>query len=126
MLFKLLILYTLHVASVCVGMVQEEFGFQLQHALPVEYKNVLLIVSDDLRPEMGCYGGEAITPELDSFASSVGAVTFTRAYVQQAICNPTRSSFLVGRRPDTTLVWDLDHQFRNTPGNHVYIYIIYI
>ena len=78
--------------------------------------NVLLIVSDDLRPELGTYGGEALSPHLDALAAANGTVRFDRAYVQQAICCPTRSSFLTGRRPDTTLVWDLHTQFRDAPG----------
>ena len=78
--------------------------------------NVLFIVSDDLRPEMGCYGGQAITPHLDKFAASAGAVLFERSYVQQAICCPTRSSFLTGRRPDATKVWDLHTHFRASGG----------
>lgn len=78
--------------------------------------NVLLIISDDLRPEMGCYDGMAITPAIDRLASKAGAVAFDRSYVQQAICNPTRSSFLTSRRPDTTRVWDLKTQFREAPG----------
>jgi arylsulfatase A-like enzyme len=79
--------------------------------------NVLFIVSDDLRTDLGCYGGSAITPNVDKLASSAGAVLFDRAYVQQAICNPTRSSFLTGRRPDTTKVWDLRTQFRASGDN---------
>lgn len=78
--------------------------------------NVLFIVSDDLRPELGCYGGKALTPNIDKFAASTGAVLFERAYVQEAICCPTRSSFLTGRRPDTTRVWDLKTQFRDAKG----------
>jgi iduronate 2-sulfatase len=78
--------------------------------------NVLLLISDDLRPEMGLYGGHALSPNLDALAAQPGAVAFDRAYVQQAICCPTRSSFLTGRRPDTTLVWDLKTQFRDAPG----------
>lgn len=80
-------------------------------------QNVLFIVSDDLRPEMGVYGGDAISPNLDAFSASAGTVVFNRAYVQQAICCPTRSSFLTGRRPDTTKVWDLKTQFRISGGN---------
>ena len=48
----------------------------------------------DLRPELGVYGGKAITPNVDKLAASPGAVVFERSYVQQAICCPTRSSFL--------------------------------
>lgn len=83
-------------------------------AAPLDRRNVLFIVADDLRPEMGCYGGQAVTPSLDAFAASQGTVVFDRAYVQQAICNPTRSSFLTGRRPDSTRVWDLKTQFRES------------
>ena len=36
---------------------------------------------------------------------------------QQAICCPTRSSFLTGRRPDTTKVWDLKTYWREAGGN---------
>ena len=45
--------------------------------------NVLLLISDDLRPELGCCGGEAITPSLDKLAGQPGTVVFDRAYVQQ-------------------------------------------
>ena len=69
--------------------------------------NVLMVVSDDLNTDLGSYGGPAITPSLDKFAASPGTMQFDRAYVQQAICCPSRSSFLLGRRPDTTRVWDL-------------------
>ena len=48
--------------------------------------NVLFIVSDDLRTEMGCYGCNAITKNVDRLAASNGTVLFERAYVQQAVC----------------------------------------
>lgn len=82
----------------------------------MEPRSVLMLVADDLRPDLGAYGGPALTPNLDRLASSAGAVRFERAYVQQAICCPSRTSFLLGRRPDTTRVWDLTTQFRDTPG----------
>ena len=39
------------------------------------------------------------------------------SYVQQAVCSPSRTSLLTGRRPDTTHVYDLWHYFRNTGCN---------
>jgi arylsulfatase A-like enzyme len=62
--------------------------------------NVLFIISDDLRAELGTYGGHAITPNLDRLASQ--SVKFDNAYCQFPLCNPSRSSMLTGRYPGAT------------------------
>lgn len=73
--------------------------------------NVLFIVVDDLRPELGCYGNTTIkSPNIDALAKS--GMQFNRAYCQDAVCSPSRSSCLTGMRPDTTKVWDLQTHFR--------------
>ena len=73
--------------------------------------NILFIAVDDLRPELGCYGNQAArTPSLDRLAA--GGMVFNRAYCQQAVCSPSRSSLMTGRRPDATRVWDLETHFR--------------
>jgi arylsulfatase A-like enzyme len=74
--------------------------------------NVLFICLDDMRPELGCYGGQAKSPNLDALAKR--GVLFNRAYCQEATCSPSRTSMLTGRRPDTTRVYDLITNFRNT------------
>jgi len=78
--------------------------------------NVLFIAIDDLRPELGCYGDTvAKTPNIDRVAKA--GVVFGRAYCQQAVCSPSRTSMLTGCRPDTTKVWDLSTHFRKAlPG----------
>ena len=78
--------------------------------------NILFIPVDDLRPEIGAYGNTIIkTPHMDRIAKQ--GVVFTRAYCQQAVCNPSRASLLTGLRPDTLRVWDLQTDFRkNVPA----------
>eukprot|EP00656_Telonema_subtile_P007510 TRINITY_DN13522_c0_g1_i2.p1 TRINITY_DN13522_c0_g1~~TRINITY_DN13522_c0_g1_i2.p1 ORF type:complete len:562 (+),score=89.18 TRINITY_DN13522_c0_g1_i2:201-1886(+) len=77
-------------------------------------KNVLFIVSDDFRPSLGAYGvEEARTPHLDKLAGE--GVLFTSAHVQFAYCLPSRNSFMSGRRPDATKVWNFNNNFRE-PG----------
>lgn len=74
--------------------------------------NILFLAVDDLRPELGCYGRDYIkSPNIDRIAK--GGMTFRRAYCQQAVCSPSRTSLLTGARPDTTKVWDLVTHFRN-------------
>ena len=62
--------------------------------------NVVFIAIDDLRPELGAYGGVALTPHMDAFAKS--AVLMNRNYVQIGVCSPSRTSLLTGRYPDST------------------------
>lgn len=70
-------------------------------ARAAEKMNVLLIISDDMRTELGCYASAlAKTPNLDRLATT--GVKFDRAYCQFPLCGPSRSSMLTGRRPATT------------------------
>jgi arylsulfatase A-like enzyme len=80
--------------------------------------NILFIAVDDLRPEFGAYGASYVkSPNLDRIAKA--GITFNRAYCQQAVCSPTRSSLMTGTRPDTTKVWDLETHFRAALPNVV-------
>ena len=73
--------------------------------------NVLFIAVDDLRPELRCYGSQHVhSPNLDRFAAT--AVRFDRAYCQQSVCNPSRTSLMTGLRPDTTGVIGNHSHFR--------------
>jgi len=87
------------------------------HADPL---NVLFITVDDFRPELPVYGATHVsTPAIDQLCAE--AVTFRRAYVQQAVCQPSRASVLTGARPDTTQIYDVFGggwpTFRDTMGN---------
>jgi arylsulfatase A-like enzyme len=78
---------------------------------------VLYIVVDDLRNELGYTNKNPhiISPNIDALAAA--GTVFDRAYVQQGVCSPSRNSFLSGRRPDTTKIWNFKRSFRATlPG----------
>ena len=86
--------------------------------------NVLFLVADDMRPEIRAYQPDdfptSVHPGMHSYNLNKLAsksLLLKRAYCQQAICSPSRSSLLTGRRPDTTHVYDLETFFRNSGGN---------
>jgi arylsulfatase len=59
--------------------------------------NIVIILSDDMGySDLGCYGGEIATPNLDALAA--GGVRFTQFY-NTARCCPTRASLLTGLYP---------------------------
>jgi iduronate 2-sulfatase len=77
--------------------------------------NVVFISIDDMRPDIGAYGDSfAKTPNIDKLAAE--GTLFNKAYIQQAVCGPSRASMMTGLRPDQIGVWDLGTHFReNVP-----------
>lgn len=97
-------------ASAAAGLIYGSPGF----SLPLKSKrhpNVLFLIVDDLRPELGCYGVDQIkSPNIDRIAQQ--GLVFTRAYCPQAICNPSRACLLTGKRPESLRVWNNETHFR--------------
>lgn len=62
-----------------------------------ERPNIIIVMSDDMGfSDLGCYGGELTTPNLDRLAAN--GVRFTQFY-NMARCCPTRASLLTGLYP---------------------------
>ncbi len=87
-------------------------------------KNVLFIMSDDLRPELGCYDGpdapspvhpRMYTPNIDKLAAK--SLVLKRAYAQFPSCSPSRTSLLTARRPATTQIYSIGAYFREGSAN---------
>ncbi|MBE2214852.1 MAG: sulfatase [Opitutaceae bacterium] len=66
--------------------------------------NVLFLISDDMRCDLGAYGHAlARTPNIDRLARQ--GVLFERAYTNYPLCCPSRTSMLTGRHPTTTRLY---------------------
>src|SRR5215208_6605021 len=78
--------------------------------------NVLLIVADDLGySDLGCFGGEIQTPNLDALGR--GGTRLSHFY-NTARCSPSRASLLTGLHPHQTGIGVLTNDDRPTgyPG----------
>jgi len=63
--------------------------------------NILFIAVDDLRPQLGCYGVEWMkSPNIDKLSAE--GVRFSRHYVAQAVCIPSRASVFTSLRCERT------------------------
>jgi uncharacterized sulfatase len=91
---------------------------QSQSAIENRDRNVLFIVVDDLTTTLGCYGHPVVkTPNIDRLAR-VG-VKFNHAYCNYAVCNPSRSSFLTGLKPETTTILDNSKSLLSVLGDRI-------
>lgn len=73
--------------------------------------NVLLLLVDDLKPALGCYGDKiARTPSLDKLAAS--GMRFDLAYCNQAVCAPSRFTLMLGSHSTSTGLYGLGSQLR--------------
>ncbi len=74
---------------------------------PQNRPNIVLIMADDMGfSDLGCYGGEIETPNLDRLADN--GLRFTHFY-NAAKCCPTRASLLTGLYQHQAGVGDMDH-----------------
>ena len=83
------------------------------HAAPAK-PNIIYILADDMGfSDLGCYGSEIATPNLDALAA--GGLRFTQFY-NTARCCPTRASLLTGLYPHQAGVGHMVDSKKGGPG----------
>lgn len=82
-------------------------------AAPGTPPNILLIIADDFTfSDIGCYGGQAHTPAIDSLARD--GLKFTRCFQAAPMCSPTRHALYTGMYPIKTGAYP-NHTFVSRP-----------
>ena len=93
--FKFRILATTIIASCCFVLMA--YGVACASDATSGKPNVLIILADDLGfSDLGCYGGEIITPNLDKLAAN--GLRYTQFY-NTGRCWPTRAALMTGYYP---------------------------
>jgi iduronate 2-sulfatase len=101
---------------VAVAMVWSSFCLSLTQA--ADRPNVLLILVDDLKPALGCYGDPvAKTPHMDRLAAR--GMRFDLAYCNQAVCAPSRFTLMLGSHSTSTGLYSLGSQLRQVVPNAI-------
>ena len=72
-------------------------------AQPAGRPNIVIVLVDDMGySDIGCFGGETPTPNLDRLAKA--GLSFTRFHTT-ALCSPTRAALLTGRNHHSLSAW---------------------
>jgi len=102
--------------GMCLALLVGRPAGTMARGVPGVRPNILLIVSEDNGPELGCYGDPmARTPHLDALAAR--STRFDRAFTTYSLCSPSRGSILTGLYPHQNgQVGLATHKYRMYPG----------
>ncbi|WP_084454697.1 sulfatase [Algoriphagus terrigena] len=88
------------------------FAMSAAYGQKVKKPNILLILVDDLKPNLGAYGDpHAISPNIDALSKS--GMRFDQAYSNQAVCVSSRYNLILGSRSTSTGLYDFGKEFRD-------------
>jgi len=78
--------------------------------------NILWIVGENLKLDLGCYGAEHVkTPYLDGLAAK--GMRYTKVFATAPVCAPSRSAFFVGMYQTTTDTHNMRSHRINSTAN---------
>jgi arylsulfatase A-like enzyme len=81
---------------------------------PAGARNILLVILDDVGfAQLGCYGSDLATPNIDRLAAE--GLRY-RSYHTTAMCSPTRAAILTGRNPHTVGIGGITELASGFPG----------
>lgn len=101
------------------GVVRERLGISEPHwdypdPPNPDTPNVVYMIADDLGySDLGCYGSEIDTPNLDSLAG--GGLLYTNFHVTP-LCSPTRAALMTGRNPHSVGLGTVANYDSGFPG----------
>lgn len=106
----------------CAAWLACGFAFTFTSAAADSRPNIVLILGDDLGySDIGCFGSEISTPNIDRLAKSGVALT---QFYNQARCCPTRAALLTGRYPHQVGIGDMIDDYaaaaRNAANSSAY------
>jgi len=88
------------IASSAAAMALPQIPLKAAEKAAPERPNILWISTEDISPDLGCYGDSyAVTPNIDKLAAR--GVRYTNVYSHSGVCAPTRSGIITGMYPTT-------------------------
>ncbi|QGJ69717.1 Choline-sulfatase [Planctomycetales bacterium 10988] len=85
-------------SKVCFSMFALLSSFLYSHCVAAEKPNFVFIIADDCTfRDIGCYGGQAYTPNIDQLATE--GIRLTRCFQAAPMCSPTRHNIYTGIYP---------------------------
>lgn len=92
-----------------------------RHACGADHPNFLFVIADDCTyHDIGCYGGQAHTPNIDRLAGQ--GVRMTRCFQAAPMCSPTRHNIYTGQYPVKTGAYP-NHTFAKVGTRSVVHYL---